>query len=358
MIQHGGNVLFQSTCIDFSANINFLGIPDPVMQAARSGLMAAMQNPQEQNGTLEEHIAQWEGVEPAHIFCSNGASEVVKSLMQTLQPKKALLPAPGFEEYLRPLSMVQCGIEYYYTKEEDHFRIRPDDFLEHITKETDVVFFCNPNNPTAVLYERPFLERVLLRCEQTDTMLVLDECSLDFVEDAQMFSMRCKGSHDSDDNKVNNDAGRHLVIVKDFTKMFAMPGIRLAYGICADQDLVEQFRGTVQPWCVSSVAKKAGIACTKEREFIQRTVRETEKERGWLLEQFGRVGIANAAGAANMIFFKSRPGLHAFGMMHGIMLRDCSNLEGMPQGYYRIAVRSREENEKLMKVLEQWQSQS
>lgn len=344
MIQHGGNVLFQSTCIDFSANINFLGIPDPVMQAARSGLMAAMQNPQEQNGTLEEHIAQWEGAEPAHVFCSNGASEVVKSLMQTLQPKKALLPAPGFEEYLRPLSMVQCEIEYYYTKEEDHFRIQLDDFLEHITKETDIVFLCNPNNPTAVLYERSFLEQVLSRCEQTDTMLILDESSLDFVEDAQMFSMH------------GNDADRRLVIIKDFTKMFAMPGIRLAYGLCTDQAFVEQLRSTVQPWCVSSVAKKAGIACTKEREFIQQTVQETVRERGWLLEQFSRIGITNAAGEANMVFFKSRPGLHAFGMMHGIMLRDCSNLEGMPQGYYRIAVRSREENEKLIEVLEQWQS--
>ena len=70
------------------------------------------------------------------------------------------------------------------------------------------------------------------------------------------------------------------------------------------------------------------------------------------------MGMGNARGEANMIFFKSRPGLHAFGMMHGIMLRDCSNLEGMPQGYYRIAVRNREENEKLIEVLEQWQSQS
>ena len=88
MIQHGGNVFFQNTCIDFSANINFLGIPDLVMQAARSGLMAAVQSPQESGGTLEEHIAQWEGVEPAHVFCSNGASEVVKGLVQALQPKK------------------------------------------------------------------------------------------------------------------------------------------------------------------------------------------------------------------------------------------------------------------------------
>ena len=119
MFQHGGSVFFQNTCIDFSANINFLGIPDLVMQAARSGLVAAAQHPQEQSGTLEEHIAQWEGVNPEHVFCCNGASEIVKSLTQVLKPKKALLPAPGFEEYVRPLTMAQCETAYYYTKEEE-----------------------------------------------------------------------------------------------------------------------------------------------------------------------------------------------------------------------------------------------
>ena len=137
-----------------------------------------------------------------------------------------------------------------------------------------------------------------------------------------------------------------------------MPGIRLGYGLCTDLALIEKLRSNLQSWCVSSVAKKAGIACTKEQEFIQKTVFETAKERVWLLEQLNQIGIGKAKGEANMIFFKSRPGLHAFGMMHGIMLRDCSNLEGMPQGYYRIAVRSREENEKLIEVLKQWQSQS
>lgn len=346
MFQHGGNVFFQNTCIDFSANINFLGIPDLVMQAARSGLVAAVQNPQEQTGTLEEHIAQWEDVEPEHVFCSNGASEIVKSLVQILQPHKALLPAPGFEEYLRPLSMAQCEVEYYYTKEEDGFRIPLDDFLGHISQDIDIVFCCNPNNPTAVLYDRAFFGQVLQRCRQTDTVLILDECCLDFVENAQDITMHAK------------DADSRLFIVKDFTKMFAMPGIRLGYGMCTDTELVGKLRETVQPWSVSSVAKKAGIACTKEHEFIQKTVQGTAKERAWLLEELNRVGIERAVGEANMVFFKSRPRLHAFGMMHGIMLRDCSNLEGMPEGWYRISVRSREENEKLMKVLEQWQTQS
>lgn len=346
MFQHGGNVFFQNTCIDFSANINFLGIPDLVMQAARSGLVAAAQHPQEESGTLEEHIAQWEGADTEHVFCSNGASEIVRSLTQVIKPKKALLPAPGFEEYVRPLTMAQCEITYYYTKEEEEFRISADEFLEQITSDIDLVFCCNPNNPTTVLYGRSFFERVIERCEQTDTLLILDECCLDYVKDAENITMHAK------------DASPKLFIVKDFTKMFAMPGIRLGYGLCTDTELIEKLRGTLQPWSVSAVAKKAGIACTKEYAFIQKTVQETEKEREWLLEQFRQTGIGFCKGEANFIFFKSRPGLHAFAMMRGIMLRDCSNFEGMPQGYYRIAVRGREENEKLIGVLKQWQSQS
>ena len=95
MIQHGGNVFFQNTCIDFSANINFLGIPDLVMQAARSGLMAAVQSPQESGGTLEEHIAQWEGVEPAQVFFRNGASAVLKGRGAAAHPKKSIASGTG-----------------------------------------------------------------------------------------------------------------------------------------------------------------------------------------------------------------------------------------------------------------------
>ena len=172
----------------------------------------------------------------------------------------------------------------------------------------------------------------------------MDECYLDYVEGAADFSMCAQ------------DAPGSLFVLKEFTKIFAMPGIRLGYGLCTDQSLMEKLRGAVQSWMVSAVAQRAGIACTKEHEFMQKTVQETAKERCWLLEELARIGIEQARGEANFIFFKSRPRLHAFSMMRGIMLRDCSNFEGMPQGYYRIGVRSREENEKLIGVLEQWQN--
>ncbi len=346
MYQHGGNVFFQNACIDFSANINFLGIPDTVMQAARSGLVAAVHYPQEYNGTLSEHVAQWEGVQPEHVFCGNGASEIIRSLVQVLQPKKALLPAPGFEEYTRALSMVQCEIQYFYTNEDNDFCIPLEDFLGCITEDIDAVFFCNPNNPTTILYDRPFLEAVLKQCEQVHAVLILDECYLDFVEEAEQITLRSK------------DASESLFIIKAFTKIFAMPGIRLGYGLCTDQNLMDKLRNAVQPWNVSTVAQRAGIACTKEREFVQKTVQETKKERRWLLEELEKIGIKGAKGEANFIFFKSRPRLHAFCIMRGIMLRDCSNFEGLSEGFYRVAVRGREENQKLIEVLRQWQSQS
>lgn len=344
--QQGGNVFFQKTCIDFSANTNFLGIPEPVMQAARSGLAAAMHDLPKYDGTLNEHVAEWEGVEPQHVFCGNGASDIIRSLLQVLHPKKALLPAPGFEEYIRALSMANCEIVYYYTEESNGFAVLLEDFLSQITEETDVVFWCNPGNPAAVLYDRAYLEAVLKRCEQMHAVLILDECYLDFVEDAEKITM------------CSAHAGECLFIVKEFTRMFAMPGIRLGYGLCTGQQIMEKLRENVPAGSVSMVAQRAGIACTKEREFVQKTVQETAKERAWLLDQFAQMGITGAKGEANFIFFKSRPRLHVFSIMHGIMLRDCSNFEGLSEGYYRAAVRSREENEKLAGVLKEWQSQA
>lgn len=346
MFQQEGNLFFQNTCIDFSANINFLGIPDAVMEAARSGLVAAMLEVQQHPGALNEHVAAWEGVEPEQVYCGVGPSEIIRNLLWMLKPKKALLPSPGFEEYLRALSMAQCGIDYFYTKQEDGFRIPVQEFLSYITQETDVVFWCNPNNPAAVLYRREELEQVVIRCEQTGTLLILDECCLDFVECAGEVTMRSK------------DASRSLFIVKDFTKMFAMPGIRLGYGLCTDQELMGKLRSAVQMSNVSAVAQKAGIACTGEREFVQRTVQEIAKERAWLLEELRRIKITQARGEANIIFFKSRPKLHTFSVMHGILLRDCSNFEGLEEGWYRIAVRGREENKKLIAMLEQWQREA
>lgn len=344
MNQLGQNGFFQSTCIDFSANINFLDLPDSVMQAARSGLVAPMQAGQPPQAGLEDHVAKWEGVEADEVYCASGPSEVASTLMQVLKPQKALIPAPGLEEYLRGLSMAKCTVEYYYAQESNGFRICADAFCRQMTDDMDLVFLCNPNNPTAVLYDKSFLETVLRRCEAVHALLVLDESLLDLVEDADTYTMR------------SGQMSRSLFIIKDFTKVFALPGIRLSYGICADEQLIRDMRGAKAN--VSMVAKRAGIACTGERTFVEQTVQEMKKERTWLVEELKQLGMDKVKGEANIIFFASRPRLHVFSILHGIMLRDCSNLEGLHEGYYRVAVRSRAENEKLLGVLKEWQSQT
>ena len=344
MDQLGRNGFFQNTCIDFSANVNFLPLPETVMQAARSGLVAQA-DPQEQQAGLEERLAEWNGVKPAQVYCGSGVAEVAGTLMQVLKPQKALLPAPGLEEYLRALSMVKCSTDYYYTEESAGFRISAGDFCSRITPDTDMVFLCNPNNPTAVLYEKAFVETVLRRCQEADARLVLDESSLDLVEDAERYSMK------------SAEMSPLLFIMKDITRMFALPGIRLGYGLCTDADLMERLRGAGQS-SVSRVAERAGTACAGEREFMRKTVQEMTKERTFLIHELKQLGLDKVTGEANMVFFASRPRLHVFGLLHGVMLRDCSNYEGLGEGYYRITVRSREENEKLLGVLKEWQSQN
>lgn len=348
LLQQGGNFFFQNNCIDFSANINFLGIPDNVMQAARAGLVApAAPDGQPDGRSLDEYVAEMEGVGPGQIFCGNGAAEVLKSLLRALQPKKALLPVPGFEEYTRALAEAGCAAECFYTEPSEGYDIPLDGFCARITKETDMVLLCNPSNPTAVLFDKEFIRAVLERCREMQAQLVLDECYLDFVEEAEKFRLNPE------------EADGRLFVLKDFTRVFAMPGIRLGYGVCKNESLVSRMQASVLPLAkVSVMAQRAGIACTKARGFVRETAKATARERAWLLDEFQRIGISHARGEANFVFFKSRPGLHAYSIRHGIMLRDCSNMEGMEKGSYRVTVRSREENEKLAGVLDGWMQEA
>ncbi len=332
MHKHGGDIYSYPNYIDFSANINFLGVPPKVMEAAREALNQVIHYPQPGSGRLCEAIAEMERVKPEQVICGNGAADVIFSLVLAEKPKRALVPAPTFQEYEQALLSVDCQVEAVSYRE--------DEFIEQITIDTDMVFFCNPNNPTAVLYERDYLTRLLKKCCETKTRLVVDECFLDFIKEAEAYTM-----------KKFLQQYSQLFIVKAFTKMFAIPGIRLGYGLSSDSKLLEQMRNVTQPWNVSVIAQEAGIAASKEHEFIMRTQDALETEKKYLLRELKELSVEVFGHAANFIFFRGEKGLDTKLEKHQILIRNCGNFRGLSEGWYRIAVRSREENEILIKTL-------
>lgn len=339
MHKHGGDIYSHPAAVDFSANINYRGMPKEVEQAAMEGVRQSGAYPDTSHRKLREAIAGREQVRPDQVVCGNGAAELVFSLVLAKKPKLALLPAPTFYEYEQALRTVDCEIRRYYLKEEHTFELDPD-FLEQITKDVDIVFLCNPNNPTGLLVQPEFLHQILKRCEGCDTLLVVDECFQDFLEEPVSMKAFLKES-------------QNLFLLRAFTKMYALAGLRLGYGLCGNQELLMEIKRCRQPWCVSAPAQLAGIAAARDTEFALESCKEIGIQREILKEELIKSGFYVLDSKANYIFFQGPEDLYERCLKKGFLIRDCSNYEGLSPGWFRIAVRSRAENEGLLQVLRQ-----
>ena len=327
--------------LDFSANVSPLGLPVSVKNSIIEALDDADGYPDPLCRRLVDELSDFERLSREFIMCGNGAAELVFRMVYALKPKAALVTAPSFAEYEAALRAADCQVKRYLLKEENHFRL-DDGFIDEITDGTDMVFLCQPNNPTGVTDNGEVLMRILQRCCETGAVLVMDECFNEFLDSPGSHTM--KGFIKSHEN---------LVILRSFTKLYAMAGIRLGYCLCSDKKLLERMRLAGQPWSVSHIAQQAGIAALHEKEYAGRVRAVVREERGFLIERLRGLGIRVIPGEANYLLFKSVSGLDERLEKRGILIRSCGNYEGLWDGWYRIAVRTHEDNERLVKALEE-----
>ncbi|MDD3278989.1 MAG: pyridoxal phosphate-dependent class II aminotransferase [Lachnospiraceae bacterium] len=340
---HGGDVYRHPDAIDFSSNMNPLGTPQSVVKAGQRAMELIARYPDVQCETLKTALSRAEQVPKEWLICGNGAAEVVFTFVHACMPKKAVMPAPTFAEYGLALDSIGCEIDRVILREEDGFTM-PDTaaFTSQITEETDVAFFCNPNNPTGILTKKQQLLEILRHCRKTHTRLFVDECFLDFVEDPERDSLKeLLGEYPE------------LILLKAFTKRYAMAGIRLGYGISSDGALLSRMQACVQPWNLSIPAQEAGTAALQETAYVEKGRALIRKERTWLRSQLQEMGLKLYDSTANYIFFQGPKGLTEDCLASGILIRNCSNYEGLTEGYYRVAVKLHEENEKLVEALKQ-----
>ncbi|MDO5335923.1 MAG: threonine-phosphate decarboxylase CobD [Eubacteriales bacterium] len=336
---HGGDIYQNQSCLDFSANCNPLGIPEAVVKAAAKSLNQAANYPQVGSPLLKEAIAGYEGLSSDMVVCGNGAAELIYTLCRAVKPGRALLTAPTFAEYEAALCSVDCQIFWYQMGES--FEIQ-EDFAELLTENIDIVFLCNPNNPTGKLVDGELLKRLLKACAQKSIYLVVDECFMDFVENGETYSLK----------PYLRDYPQ-LFLLKAFTKRYAMAGIRLGYGLSGNQELLQRMESCVQPWNISVMAEAAGLAALKETEYVRRGVELVQSQRELLKQKMRDLGLGVQDSRANYIFFSGPEKLWEECRRHGILIRDCSNYTGLDKGWYRVAVRMPEENERLVQALAQ-----
>lgn len=350
MAVHGGNVeeigrkynINHKDIIDFSANINPLGLNKKVKDSMISALNLVERYPDITYYNLKHTICSYEGIDLLNIFIGNGAAEVIFNIVRALKPKKVLLPAPTFSEYEEAVRSIDGEVKYYSLNEENEFRI-DDNFIKDIDEEIDLIFICNPNNPTGVLTEKKFVEKVLKKAEKFGTKVVLDESFLDFVEE------KFKYSSIELIKKYNN-----LIIVKSLTKFFAMPGIRIGYGISSNEAIIESINKVSIPWAVNIVAAEGVCTGVKEKEYINKTIKYVEEQKNWLYKELNKLDFIKVfKPSVNFIMFKILKNINLKETLlpKGILIRSCGNYEGLSENFYRVAVRTAKENEKLISVM-------
>lgn len=343
-LTHGGDwagyqARYGGQPLDFSANISPLGMPEGVRRAAAEALADAHRYPDPLCRALTGAIAGTELVSPDWVLCGNGAADLIYRAALARRPDKALITAPAFAEYEAALELIGCKTDRFPLREEDGFALG-EDFPDAISPETDLVFLCQPNNPTGRAVPRPRLERTLERCRAADALLVVDECFLDFLDEPEAFTM--KGLLGQSPN---------LLILKAFTKLYAMAGLRLGYCLCSDAALLGRMREAGQPWAVSGPAQAAGMAALEETDYVEavRTLIRTERPR--LAQALSRLGLRVIPGEANYLLFHSPVPLEEPLRERGILIRDCSNYHGLGRGWYRTAVRDGADNGRLLAAL-------
>lgn len=338
MHTHGGNIYKHKVKADFSANLNLLGMPKEVEDAAIEGVKASIHYPDPEVSLLTEKLSEFHGINREWILCGNGAAELIFAFVQAFKPQKALLLAPSFYEYEQALNSVNCTLDSYKLKKDCNFKLDRQ-ILEEDFDGLDMVFLCNPNNPTSQLIQPDLLIDILERCEITKTYCVLDECFLPFVEKNQALS------------GIKYLQNPYLIILRAFTKTYAMPGIRLGYMLTSNSQVLECMKAGLQPWNVSVVAQYAGVAALALEGFLEETRKELKIQKAFLTEILLECGFEVLGQEGNFIFFHGDKDLATELLAEEIMIRDCSNFRGLSKGYYRIAVRNKEENQLLAQVL-------
>lgn len=341
---HGGNVYRQKGILDFSANINPLGMPQEVLEAAMRGVRESEHYPDPVNQELTSAYAAFHGVSPQMIVFGNGAAELIRALPAILRAKRGGLVLPTFGEY--EACMKLAGMDIAEVSLEDARNGK-------LPEKLDLMMLGNPNNPDGCVFSRDEICR--LAEKYPETCFLIDESFLPFAMDEQERScIPALGTH------------KNLLVLRSFTKIYAMPGLRLGALLGTDVGVISALKNFLQPWTVSRPAQVAGLAALAQTDFVKRTRDFLANERPWLAGKIGALpGVDHIfSSPANFLLFheqeKETHGLYRALLEKNIQIRDCTSFAGMSRldnlagetGWYRIAVKRHDDNQKLVAVMQ------
>lgn len=365
---HGGDVYRNKVQYDFSVNINPLGMPEKSIEAGKRAVELSQSYPDHMGEKLCAKLSEKEGCNAENIILGNGAAELIYALCQSVRPGRAIIPAPTFTEYENAVRASGGEVVRIYANEDKGFEISAEDIISeiyaHDKEKTDMLFLCNPNNPTGRLLSGREVRRIGDVCEKRGIRFIVDECFLPFCDSEE----ECTVKYDLEQYKK-------MCVLRAFTKIYAMPGLRLGYLLTADRELAQGISRVLQPWNTSLPAQMAGIAALEDEDYIIKTRALVGSEREYLMKEISSFeGVDVYESDANFILFRVNIGevrknsriqrsgepmdfLYKGLLERGILIRKCNDFEGLDfdqkKQYYRVAVRNHSENEALIRAMKE-----
>jgi threonine-phosphate decarboxylase len=356
---HGGNVgkfreqFGRKSIIDFSANINPLGPSLKALGAVRryaagseSASNPLVHYPDTDCKCLRRELAQHIGAGAENIIAGNGSIEIIYLIARVLRPKKAAILTPAFSEYklaLNCAAIPAAGIKFIKRTDKNNFAFPHKEVLKAIDG-IDLIFLCNPNNPTGDLIPKEHIIELIETAHKKKKFIILDETFIDFCP-GQSVLKRAPGN-------------KYLIVLRSFSKLWGLPGLRLGYAVshCGTIETLKKYK---EPWTVNVFSQIAGIESLRDKEHLGRSVRFIKNESDFLFKRISAIrGLKPYPPSANYIFLKITAGmssgeLYSMCGRKGVIIRDCSNFYGLNNKFIRVAVRTRNENLKLLKALEE-----
>lgn len=346
--EHGGNIYRHTgdrPVLDYSANINPLGLAGGVRAAIAAHLDDVVHYPDPDCTALREALSRFYRIPADAIIPGNGAAELLYLYFHYFHFHRVCIPVPAFSEYERAARSAGSEIVYAYLDPDKAFQ--PDlAAIERQAEGADCIVLGNPNNPTGNLIRRqeliPFIERAASRGQ----CVIVDESFLDFRNDRTAFTVADLASRSG-----------HVFVIHSLTKFYALPGLRLGFGI-APATVIQGLMEQTDVWHVNTLAQIAGIAALRETEYQQISCKMVAEEGERMRQELSRIsGVTVCPPSVNFLLCHIREtGMTAAvlaGQMQeqGILIRDCSNYPGLTPYYIRLAVRGREENDYVVQTM-------
>ncbi|WP_317368445.1 histidinol-phosphate transaminase [uncultured Tyzzerella sp.] len=348
MLNHGGDLdiiqkkynISREKIIDFSGNINPLGISNKIENTIKNNINVITTYPDKDYISLKNSISTYCNCNKNNIIVGNGSTEIISLFIKNLSPKNAIIVSPSYSEYERELKNNNCNIHFFDLKEEDDFLLNVDKLISCINDNIDLIVLCNPNNPTGTAINNNQIKLILNKCK----FLMIDETYAEFSSDIENI---CATS-------LVNDYD-NLFVIRGTSKFFGVPGIRLGYGICKNKNILDKINKYKDPWSVNSIANLIGISMFDDKEYIQNTKNLILNQKQFIFEELSKIkNLKFYKSSSNFILCKilnnktTSSKLFEDLIKENILIRDAKSFPFLDDTFFRFCILSEKNNRLLI----------